>query len=346
MSYETPRSSFPPGPPPSTTDFREGRPAANDVSPFKEMLRTYAPLAVALIALAASMGWISKEQADTITKVIPILVAEKQPVEPEAVISEADPVAESMTPEQWADLIRGVIEQLKPVPQPTPVDPTPKPVDPLPNPPAGLAILVSDETGKPISSSTVEAGSLFRVSAVGAKGEISWQSVKSGDVRLSASTDGKEFAGYLSPGQWVDFGLTDYESRKQLSVRISCNQGPRPPPPNVVPVDPVDDSPVTSKAVWMVVIDDMTKTPTIGQTQVINSIKVWDEISAKGGSWTFYDVASPEAAARKAAVDAGNVPTPALVIYDKATGAKLAAMPSPSTVDELRAIQTKYAGGM
>jgi len=315
------------------------------VSPLKEFMRTYAPLVVALIALAVSLGWISKEQADTITRVIPILVAEKQSDEPEAVIAEADPVAESMTPEQWADLIKGIIEQLKPVPQPTPVDPTPKPVDPLPTPPAGLAILVSDGTGKPITSSTIEAGALFRVSAIGTAGDRAWQLVTSGEVHLVASTDGTEYTSYLLPGQWISFGLTDYESRKQLSVRISCNQGPR-PPPNVVPVDPVDDPPVTAKSVWMVVIDDMTKTPTIGQTQVINSIKVWDEINAKGGSWTFYDVASPEAAARKAAVDAGNVSTPALVIYDKATGAKLAAIPSPSTVEELRAIQTKYAGGM
>jgi hypothetical protein len=246
-----------------------------------------------------------------------------------------------MTPEQWADLIRGVIEQLKP--QPTPVDPTPKPVDPIP-PPAGLTILVSDDTGKPISSSTVEAGALFRVSAVGAKGEIGWQSVKSGDVRLSASTDGQEFTGYLSPGQWVDFGLTDYESRKQLSVRISCNQGPR-PPPNVVPVDPVDPDPPGPEVgqVSLAVVYDVKKIKP-ETAIVLNSTDVWNTFTAAGSEWLFYSIMTPEPLGKQAVEDAGDT-LPALVIYRKSDRKHLATVPLPKTVEDLRATVAKYTGG-
>lgn len=309
------------------------------------LLKDWGWLIAAALVVAQAMGYLTPEQAATIKAIVPVVMSEK-PNDSEPVPAiEPTPVAESMTPQQWAELIKGIIEQLKPVPQPTPVDPTPKPkpVDPLPTPPAGLAILVSDETGKPITSSTVEAGSLFRVSAVGAKGEISWQSVKSGDVRLSASTDGKEFAGYLSPGQWVDFGLTDYESRKQLSVRISCNQGPR-PPPNVVPVDPVDPDPPGPEVgrVSLAVVYDVKKISP-ETAIVLNSTDVFNEFTAAGSEWLFYSIQTPEPLGKQAVEDAGDT-LPALVIYRKGDRNHLATVPLPKTVEDLRATVAKYTG--
>lgn len=196
---------------------------------------------VLLAFVAQSLGWITPDQAEQIRKHVPekVATAEDQILDPAT--------APELTTDQILELIRVTIaEALKKVtpPEPTPVVPAPDVVPapivvptppvpaptPQPEPEESVRIRLCDETGAEITKTELESGQLFRVSAVGVGDSIGWHPVKSGDVRLSASTDGKEFAGYLTAGQWIEFSLTDYGSKTQASLRVTCLTAPQPPP--------------------------------------------------------------------------------------------------------------------
>lgn len=317
----------------------------------------------ALMLLAESGG-------ETVT-ISPTKPAEKRPATDSVIhVTAAKPSeppradsVEAITPEQiqqWIDLIAQILDKLpkpqpKPVPvppvpvppQPVPPTPQPHPVPPTPHPtPGTLTILVADELGKPITASTVEAGQLFRVSAVGSSGDIAWQTVKHGGVRLSASTDGKEFTGYLSGGEWVDFGLTDYVARKQLSVRISCGEGPRPPPvpPQPEPKPQPQPTPNPSASViYHPVYDPSQITPSVAR--VLNAVDWWNAQRTAGDDYLFYSTASTEPKGLKAiaALKTAGVPPPGLVITNKA-GDVLAAVSLPKTTDEIASVGAKAKG--
>lgn len=314
-------------------------------SKLKTFLKEWGWTLIVLLVVAQQLGWITPEQSQQIKDLIPVVVAGDGQEEPAEATVEADkkpkpkPAPQGMTPEQIEKLITDIIERLKPAPRPDDeVTPTPTPVVEAPK------ILVCDETGKALAGANVDPGQLFRVSAVGASSDIGWQTVKSGTVRLSASTDGKEFTGYLASGQWVEFGLTDFAAKKQLSLRISCNQGPQPPPVEPVnPVDPVTPVEPSSGALSLRVLHDVTDI-TADTAIVLNALEAWNEVAGEG-DWLFFDVSSPEREAVKLKADAGNTTVPTLVIYDKATRRKLAAIPLPKSVDDLRSTVAKYKGG-
>ncbi len=351
---------------------------ANDM---KAKIKSYLPWILAAVGFAQLMGWIPERTANAIRTTLPLLA--KAPEEPRAAIAEAETAVESvlvgkMTPEEeqrLLDLIKKVFDALPqptpkpvpptpapiPTPEPTPVDPVPEPTpepQPLPPKPAPapglLKILVVDELGKPITGNTVAADTLFRVSASGQSGDIAWQRVKYGATRLSVSSDGTEAVAALRAGEWVEFCLTDYGSRKQLTLRIACNEGPRPPPkplppapkpaPTPKPVDPVD--PPEKGTVSLAVVYDTLNLPAskADQVGVLNAKSVWIAFREDGSDWMLYDHETTEPLGKKAVADAGDTELPALVIYRKGTRKLLAVMPLPGTVAALRSTVATYTG--
>lgn len=312
------------------------------------------PLALILAFLQAK-GCISPEAVDKFKSVIQPTAPVVKEVTPETVQPLSEPVGK-MTPEQWANIIAEVIKLVRPEPLPNPPKPPvtppdgkddPEVVPPNPEPPTGLLeIVVSDEAGKPITSPSVEAGQLFRVSAKGATGSIGWQPVKHGPVKLSASVDGTEYTGYLTTGQWVDFGLTDFGSKKQLSIRISCNQGPMPPPP-VTPDDgqapAPQPPPVKPGKVSLIVLYDAT-TITPDTAIVLNALPVWQSFTTDGHDWRFVNTEDDTLLGQRTKKDASGTTIPALLIYDKQSQSKLSSQPLPMTTEELISVVKGYSG--
>lgn len=223
----------------------------------------------------------------------------------------------------------------------TPPTPSPGPVKPTDG---VLAIALTDEAGKAITASTVDPGLLFRVSAKNATGKVAWQPVKHGDIHLMSSTDGTEFVGYLQPGQWVDFGLTDFGSQKQVSMRISCNQGPQPPPAPDTVDPPAPHPPVEKSAVSLIVLyDRLTVTP--DHAIVLNDVEFWDSFKAAGNTWRFLNNNDDTLLAQTAKKDRGDTVMPTLLIYNQTTQKLLKAMPLPSTKDEIKSVVNFFAGG-
>lgn len=207
-----------------------------------------------------------------------------------------------------------------------------------------LGILVTNEEGRIITASTVDAGQLFRVSAKNAKGKVAWQTSKHGDVRILASTDGSEYFGYLKDGQWVEFGLTDFGAQKQVSLRISCNQGPQPPP--VDPVEPVVDNtkPVPSKGpVSLFVLYD--KNLSAEAAAIMTATDVWNSFKTNGSEWRFVNKDDSTVLGMKVKNDNGNTEIPSLIVYEKASMRLLSAQPLPLTTEALVAVVKKYTGG-
>jgi hypothetical protein len=234
-------------------------------------------------------------------------------------------------------------EETKPAP-PVVVKDEPKPVSPNPVVPdkpivdgGELAISVTDEQGKPIAG-TVEAGQLFRVSPKNAKGKVAWQASKNGAVRLVASTDGTEHFGYLEDGQWIDFALTDFEQQKQVTLRITCNQGPQPPPV-------VDNTkPVPSKGpVSLFVLYD--KNLPASAAAIMTSTDVWNSFKANGSDWRFLSVADQTVLGMKVKDDNGNTQIPSLLIYERASMRLLSTQPLPLTTEALISVVKKHTGG-
>jgi hypothetical protein len=234
-------------------------------------------------------------------------------------------------------------EETKPTP-PVVVKDEPKPVSPNPVVPdkpvvdtGELAISVTDEQGKPITG-IVEAGQLFRVSPKNAKGKVAWQASKNGPVRLVASTDGTEHFGYLEDGQWIDFALTDFEQQKQVTLRITCNQGPQPPPV-------VDNTkPVPSKGpVSLFVLYD--KNLPASAAAIMTSTDVWNSFKANGSEWRFLNTSDQTVLGMKIKSDNGNTEIPSLIVYEKASMRLLSTQPLPLTTEALISVVKKHTGG-
>jgi hypothetical protein len=202
-----------------------------------------------------------------------------------------------------------------------------------------------DEQGKPIPSMNMNAGQLFRVCATDATGEIGWQPVRHGAVKLVASGDGKEWFGYLEADQWVDFGLTDFGSKKQVNARVTCNQAPQPPPepgpqPRPEPPKPAPVNPPQPRQISLAVVHDVKAiTPEIAI--VLNATEVWNSF---GIDWIFYDLADDTAEGSQAIQDC-NRKAPSLLAYDRKTGQLVKSQPLPKSVSALReTVATLQAG--
>ena len=317
-----------------------------------------AAIVVLLAFVAQSLGWITPEQAKKYEHPVPVSGETERPA---ALVSADSP---SLTPEQIVELIQKAIaeamRQMKP-PEPTPVPdvipgpapaPVPRPIpNPSPEPVQTARIRLCDETGSELKETELEAGKLFRVSAVGVGESIGWHPVESGDVRLSASTDGREYAGYLTSGQWVEFSLTDFASKSQASLRVTCLTAPQPPPgpepddgrkPGPIPPSPGPGPQV--KNVQLFVIHNVNKI-TPDTAIVLNATQVWDSFTAQGNDWKFVEIDTRDEDERKLIAQAGNITLPSLVICDKSTGRQLTVEPLPKSVIALEALVAKYTEG-
>ena len=368
----------------------ETKPAVTPVAPataFEKYKFLVNPLMMILLAIAVTRGWLTQGQAD---KIKPLLLMSQNeqgnvtiqevpqgekpsvtPAAPAAVVVAAKPAkivvkpSESatgveavgkMTPAEWAEFIKQILDLLpkpvppapvppNPVPPQPPLPPGPVPPSPPPSPPtpADSKIVISDETGKSLTSATVEAGALFLATS-STTGKVAWAKSVHGSVRVIALPDNRGFAFTLAEGSYLEIFLTD-ASLSTASIRISSNTGPRPPPVDpinpVVPVDPPKPQP-SAKHVSLVVVHDSVKI-TPSTAMVLNATDVWNEFTAAGDEWEFFSRVTREPKGVKAIADAESQ-VPVLLIYDKSTGKKLVSVPLPKSVDELRATVAKYTG--
>lgn len=271
---------------------------------------------------------------------------------------EPAPQVSGISPEQLELIIKQITDRLKPPPEPAPApQPVPKPdVTPAPPKPepvvSELKIQITTEKGESLAGNEVQAGQVIRISAVNAGQKIGWQPVSYGEVHLIASTDGKEYFGYLTSGSWLQLGLTDFASEKQISMRVTCNQAPQPPPKPVPPdVDPAPKPPEPTPKpvppppgeVSLVVVHD-SRHASVESSILMNS-NVWQQFKKQGNEYLWVEETDNSQEAKKYKADLDGVPIPALLIYDKKTGKKLAAMPRPKDVEELKVVVYSYTGG-
>lgn len=316
-------------------------------NPSVKLLRDWGWLVAVLLIVVQQFGWLSADQIATIKRVIPVesTTETKNPEKTSTIVDVA-----AINPEdfqQWADLIRKLIDELKPKPAPVdpkPVDPKPvdpKPVDPKPLPvdpvtPVESRIVITDETGKSVTAATVDAGALFLATAHGGS-QVAWQASKHGSVRVAALPANSGFAFSLDAGAFVEFFLTDYAAKTQASIRITCNTAPQ-PPPDVKPVDP--DRTNGLNLSLAVVYDAKKIAPETAI--VLNSVDVWNSFTASGHEWRFYDNSTTEPLGKQAVKDAGSSGLPRLVVYTKAKRSMLVSVPLPVDVEMLKALVASY----
>lgn len=316
-----------------------------------------------IASLVTAAGYLSPEQVSTIKDVI-----HQHPPQP-AVSTTETPVG-GMSPEDlklWTDQMLQIMNELKklkpapapqpaptpaPVPTPTPQPqpnpeppPAPVPVDPQPAP-SGLKIQIVDELDKPLTSTSVDAGRLFMVTA-NTKERVGWAVSKHGDVRLLVLPNNLGYAFSLQGGSFVEFFLTD-SNLKAVSTRISCNQGPQPPPiidptpgpkPDPAPAPPV---PKAEKLKLSVVYSTREIRPSTAK--VLAATERWTAYEAKGHSWGHFPDKSNEPDAVRAKADIGHNSLPLLAIYSKTTGNLIVSIPLPDDMNEIDQL-VKYYGG-
>lgn len=311
----------------------------------KETVVQYWPIILLVLFVLQNTGVLSVAQVGEFRKLFSF--AEQAETDGKKTDPTPEPVKpNALTPEQIGELIRKAVEDALKAsedPKPTPAtDDTPAPT-PTPPTPAQAKIKLCDESGNELTDAAIEEGELFRVSAVNCGPEIGWHPVESGDVKLSASTDGKEFCGYLDAGQWVEFSLTDFASKTQASLRVTCLTAPHPPPDDDTKPRPEPPQP-TAKNVRMFVVYNVNKI-TPDAAIVLNATGMWDQFTADGNDWKFVDIATDDTYEKKIVADASGIGLPAIVVYDKSTGKKLTAEELPKSVIATEGLIERYTGG-
>lgn len=245
-----------------------------------------------------------------------------------------------------------------PVPPVTPVVPPPPPVPvPVPpvvpvNPPTPTllplaTVVVADTQGKQIIGNPVvfvESGRPFVVNSKGSihadlPGSVSWVIDKSSpqDVDAIAYPDGSGYFCVLRNRSTATFSLAVASSGQvsQAMVRVSCNNGPM-PPPDVTPVDPkpvdpkpvVDNTPVSLYLVY----NPQTDTPDVAIIR--NNVSWWEKFEKAGNKWQFFTVGTQNPVGTKAIqfAAASGVSAPFFVV-EKPDGTPVKAFKPPLTVD-------------
>lgn len=317
----------------------------------------------ALASIVTALGYLSPEQVTAIKDVV-----HKNPQQ--QVSSTTEQSVGGVTPDDikvWGDQITQILNELKklkpspaPQPDPTPVPPpvptptpqpvpdpapSPIPVDPQPTPaPSNLKIQIVDELEKPLTSTTVEAGRLFMVTA-NTKERVGWAVSKHGDVRLLVLPNNLGYAFSLQGDSFIEFFLTD-ANLKAVSTRVICNQAPQPPPyvdpkPDPKPTPP---PPVAQKLSLAVVYSVKEITP--DTARVLAATDRWKAYEPKGHSWKFhaYSDKTTEAETKKVMADVGHQTLPMLLVYSKDTGNLITSVPLPTEMDEVDQL-VKYYGG-
>lgn len=256
---------------------------------------------------------------------------------------------------QLQELINSLIKP----PAPTPVpDPTPKPTPgPTPTPGPGPApvpdgagkIIFTDELGKPITASMVDAGILFQVASTVKPENSGWSASRNGDVSLVKLPGDIGYVCSLKAGAWVEFHLVDYGSRQKIEARITCNQAPQPPPtptpvPDVKPVPTPTPVPVQTQAIGLyVVYDPGNLTPEV--SALVKDSKYWLELQKRGNDARIYQPTTADAVG-KWAIDQltkKGQALPAVVVVDQ-NRFMLDAVPLPSNSAAVESLVKKFGG--
>lgn len=346
---------------------------AKQANPSVKLLKDWGWLLAMLLVVVHQSGWLTDDQIATIKRVIPVesTTETKNPEKTSTIVDVAAIKPEDF--QQWAELIRRLIEEINPKPQPVdpkPVDPKPidpkpidpKPVDPRPLPvdpvtPVESRIVITDETGKPVTAATVDAGALFLATAPGGM-NIGWQNSKHGTVRIAALPGTLGYAFSLDAGAWIELFLTDYGAKTQTSIRITCNTAPRPgpTPTPVTPVEPTPDPPVPPQPVTsfrVIFIKESGTTLDAAQTAIPGAKSVRDYLFAKttreGGvtGWREYDPdvdASHEQPVMKAMWEAVKPKVTTVPCVAVEVNGKVEILPYPANVADALAM-LKKAGG-
>ena len=245
------------------------------------------------------------------------------------------------------------------VPPVVPVNPTPPviPVTPVnpPTPPTLLpqaVVVVSDSMGKQIIGTPVafvDPNKPFVVHSKGSihaemPGSISWVIDKSSpqDVDAIPYPDGSGYFCVLRNKATATFSLAVASSGQvsQAMVRVTCNNGPQ-PPPDVTPVDPKpvdpkpDPTPAVSNVRVMLIYDPMFDSPQ--QAIIRSAFNWWEELKVKGNDYRFYTTGTADVKGKGALAYATSkqVSPPCLVAVSMTDGTPVDAIPSPSSVEEI-----------
>ena len=129
--------------------------------------------------------------------------------------------------------------------------------------------------------------------------------------------------------------------RQQLTV-----MGPRPPPDDGEddkPIPPDPPQPVASHVRLVVVEDTLNRSP---ETAILlNALVGWTAFLDDGNEYRLYDQTTGETKGKQSVKDIGTTPMPAMVIYDKTSGAILKVGSLSPTIDELRTTIKGLTGG-
>lgn len=231
------------------------------------------------------------------------------------------------------------------VPPVVPVNPPTPPTPPTLLPQA--VIVINDSMGKQVIGNPVffvDPGRPFVVHSKGSvhadqPGSVSWVVDKSSpqDVDAIPYPDGTGYFCVLRNRSTATFSLAVASSGQvsQAMVRVTCNNGPQ-PPPDVTPVDPkpvdpkpvVDNTPVSLYLVY----NPQTDTPDVAIIR--NNVAWWDKFEKSGNKWQFFTVGTQNPVGTKAMqfAAANGISAPFFVV-EKPDGTPVKAFKPPMTVD-------------
>lgn len=326
---------------------------------YTELVKKYGGWITAVVLVLGYLGVLNPEQVQkwvsgTTTAVAYATVGDEPvvppPPEPPAPVS----VDVTLTDEQVDKIVEQVVNRI--VPLVTPPAPTPEP-QPAPTPEdLRPEIVVTEESGETFNDAEVPAGKLLMVTA-SKKVPVGWAISRYGDTRVLLLPDNLGYAISLQAGASVEFFLTD-ASLKAVSLRISCNQAPQPPPPVVPDVKPEPPQPVPTPTpkptppniektrVFLAVVEADVRQLSPETAKMLASLDTWNEFREKGNDYRFYDSATSEPKGKQAVLDAGTLDKPVLVIYDKLSGTKLAAFTLPMNRRALKETVSQYTGDL
>lgn len=277
--------------------------------------------------------------------------AKDHPEEMAIIQKQLDGIVKPVTPPAPSPVVPPVVPPTPPTP---PVVVPPVPVNPPPptppTPPTLLpqaTIVINDSMGKQVIGNPVffvDPGRPFVVHSKGSvhadqPGSISWVVDKSSpqDVDAMPYPDGTGYFCVLRNRATATFSLAVASSGQvsQSMVRVTCNNGPQ-PPPDVTPVDPkpvdpkpvVDNTPVSLYLVY----NPQTDTPDVAIIR--NNVEWWDKFEKSGNKWQFFTVGTQNPVGTKAMqfAAANGISAPFFVV-EKPDGTPVKAFKPPMTVD-------------
>lgn len=285
--------------------------------------------------------------------------AKDHPEEMAIIQKQLDGIVKPVTPPAPSPVVPPVVPPTPPTPPTPPVVVPPVPVNPPPptppTPPTLLPqamIVINDSMGKQVIGNPVffvDPGRPFVVHSKGSvhadqPGSISWVVDKSSpqDVDAMPYPDGTGYFCVLRNRATATFSLAVASSGQvsQSMVRVTCNNGPQ-PPPDVTPVDPKpvdpkpDPTPTVSNVRVMLIYDPMFDSPQ--QAIIRNAFNWWEELKVKGNDYRFYTTGTTDVKGKGALAYATSkqVSPPCLVAVSMTDGTPVDAIPSPSSVEEI-----------